>query len=334
MSERYSTRRKLQFAGNSSYVLTLPKKWITSQNLNNKNSEVFIEELADSTLRISPSDLGDSGSGEEKYRIQVDENSQPEEVVRLLLGAYLASYHQIEVKSKNSDVPLPLTITYEVKQITEKLWGSEITAQTNTEIRIQDALNASSMSLNDCVERSWFTAKNMLELSFQAIFTKDENARKIVEDSENTLDKLYYLALRQLYKASSNYIFASDIGIRPSDIIDYHLLIKDIERVGDHCLLMVGSINSKFTNIDLLKDLGEEIIEITDMAIKAFRTLDPELAQRAIKNRKLIVQKADLVEFTLSEYPIIRSILRMADYSADIGELVINRKVAADSWSA
>lgn len=54
MKNKQTTRRKLQFAGNSSYVLTLPKKWIISQNLDTNNSEVLIEELSDSTIRITP----------------------------------------------------------------------------------------------------------------------------------------------------------------------------------------------------------------------------------------------------------------------------------------
>ena len=56
MKNKQTTRRKLQFAGNSSYVLTLPKKWIISQNLDTNNSEVLIEELSDSTIRITPSE--------------------------------------------------------------------------------------------------------------------------------------------------------------------------------------------------------------------------------------------------------------------------------------
>jgi len=329
MPDRLSTRRKLQFAGNSSYVLTLPKKWIVNQKLDSKNSEVQIEELGDSTLRISPSDLGESSVEYETYQIMVSEDSNPEEIVRMLLGAYLASYNQIEVKGKDNHIPLKISL--EVEDIIGKLWGSEITAQTNSEIKIQDALDPSSMGIKDCIDKAWFTAQNMLKTAFEAIFSEDEESRKIVLNSENTLDKLYYLALRQLYKASSNYIFASDIGIKPKDIIDYHLLAKDIERIGDHCVNLVSSFGKKFENIDQLKVLADRVIEATDTAIDAFTKLDPEEAQLAISLKKEIINLADGIEFTYNEYPIARSILRMADYSADIGELVINRKVALES---
>ena len=90
MKNKQTTRRKLQFAGNSSYVLTLPKKWIISQNLDTNNSEVLIEELSDSTIRITPSENYKNKELNEKYIIKVDKNSDPEEIVRMILGAYLA----------------------------------------------------------------------------------------------------------------------------------------------------------------------------------------------------------------------------------------------------
>ena len=330
VSDRLNTRRKLQFAGNSSYVLTLPKRWIVGQKLDNPNSEVMIEELADSTLRISPSDLGESRASEEIYSIKVHPDSQPDEVVRTLLGAYLASYNQIELVSVDKN-PIPINISLEIEDIITKLWGSEITAQTATTIKIQDALDPSSMGIKDCIQKAWFTAQNMLDQAFKAIFEEDLNAKKIVDNSENTLDKLYYLALRQLYKASSNYIFASDIGIKPSDIIDYHLLAKNIERIGDHCVSLVQSVGKTFENKEILKDLAERVMEATSIAVNGFLELNEVKAQEAIQDKELIIHEVENIQFTLNEYPIARSLLRMADYSADIGELVINRKVASDS---
>lgn len=331
MKNKQTTRRKLQFAGNSSYVLTLPKKWIISQNLDTNNSEVLIEELSDSTIRITPSDNYKNKELNEKYIIKVDKNSDPEEIVRMILGAYLASYNQIEITTKKSTKIIPIKVSIATEEIIGKLWGSEIIAQTSDTIVIQDALDPSLMKLKECIEKAWFTAKNMLEQSFKAIFNQDKNAMKIVINSENTLDKLYYLALRQLYKASSNYLFASNIGIRTSEIIDYHHLAKNIERIGDHCVQLVENFGNKMINKDHLENLSSKVIETTDTAIEAFKKLDEELAQEAIKQKINIHLIAEENDIAYQDYPIARSILRMADYSADIGELVINRKVATDS---
>ena len=331
MKNKQITRRKLQFAGNSSYVLTLPKKWILSQKLDTNNSEVLIEELSDSTLRIAPSENYENGELNEKYMISVDENSDPEEIIRMILAAYLASYNQIEIAPKKNSNTIPIKISIATEEIIGKLWGSEIIAQTSGTIVIQDALDPSLMKLNECIEKAWFTAQNMLEQSFKALFDNDQDAKKIVLNSENTLDKLYYLALRQLYKASSNYLFAANIGISPTEIIDYHHLAKNIERIGDHCVQLVENFGMGMINITLLKDLSSRIMVTTENAIVAFKKLNVELAQDAIKQKIEIHAIADVNEISYQDYPIARSILRMADYSADIGELVINRKVATDS---
>ena len=63
-------------------------------------------------------------------------------------------------------------------------------------------------------------------------------------------------------------------------------------------------------------------------AIQSFLKMDSELAQNATSQRGLIFAKVDSIDSVPSEFNLIKSILRIADYASDIGELTINRLIA------
>lgn len=324
MFDKNRTRRKLQFAGNSSYVLTLPKKWINAVGLNNKNAEVIIEELPDGTVRILPVDMFEESSERSEQILLVTKKTNKDEIVRLILACYLASKSSITIKTDKIDF-IPVPIVNAINDITQKLWGSEIIEETSSQIIIHDALNPSQMRLEEIIQKAWFTAKNMLSKSFQSIFEKDGEIALLVQNSERTLDKLYYLALRQLYKASSNMLFASKIGILPSDIIDYHLLIKNIERIGDHSEQISLNFHNKIENVETLKRAAEVSKIACQEAISSFLKDDYKTAQVAINKKKEVIEMIGEIEISYSEFSLSKSILRIADYASDIGELVINR---------
>lgn len=320
-------RRKLQFAGNSSYVLTLPKQWIRQVKLDDPQSEVFIEELDDGSLRIAPVELLVDHPSVEEQVISVGENRSPNEVVRLILASYLASTPQIVVKSQGGK-PLGMDHVMAINGICDKLWGAEIVEETEAQIVIHDALDPSQMKLQDLVQKSWFTARNMLEKSYKYLFDSEMTAKTIVHNAERTLDKLYYLALRQLYRASSRILFAHKIGIRPMEIIDYHLLVKNIERIGDHAEQLVSNKPDEGINVAPLKGLAELSKKGCEEAIRAFLTEDPHLADISIERKSEAKMLADSLEIPSETLPLTKSLLRIADYGSDIGELVLNRYIA------
>ncbi len=321
-------RRKLQFAGNSSYVVTLPKKWIETVGLAFKNSEVLITELDDGTLRISPanSDTITHHSGDQI--ITIGQNTTPNEVIRLILAGYLNSKSKIIIQKSKKINTISSNYIVSINKIVHKLWGAEIIEETNTHIIIHDALDASQIKFDDIIHKAWFTAKNMMERARELLYNKNFDAKIIVENSEDTLDKLYYLGLRQLYQATRNTLFAHDIGIIPAEIINYHLLIKNIERIGDHSYKIVNEYQRDKQYSVQLENLFVSVIEAADQSIQAFLSKDQTLAQKTIDIKTIIVNKLNKINIQRHELLISRSVLRLADYTSDIGELVLNRIVS------
>ena len=324
-SNNQPIRRKLQFAGNSSYVLTLPKSWIKLVKLD-KNSEVLIDELPDKTLRISPSQEVKAKPKNTEITLNVKESDSSDEIIRLILASYLASKNKIILQSEKK--PLKPAMVLAINEIIQKLWGAEIIESTSNQIIIHDALDPKQLQLNEIIRKSWDTARYMFETALNSIFEHDKVAAELVVNNEKTLDKLYYLALRQLYYASSHMLFSAEIGIDPSEIIDYHLLIKNIERIGDHCEQIVSSYDAEIINKEELEEVANMSKTACEEAIQSFLKMDSELAQSATSQKGIIISRVDAIESIPAEFNLIKSILRIADYASDIGELTINRLIA------
>ncbi|NLB00820.1 MAG: AbrB/MazE/SpoVT family DNA-binding domain-containing protein, partial [Methanomicrobiales archaeon] len=81
--------RKVQITGGSSYIVSLPKQWIRSANIQ-KNDPVGLIVQPDGSLLITP-----KISGETVYRTRVFEVSATTDrpyLLRLLIGAYVAGF--------------------------------------------------------------------------------------------------------------------------------------------------------------------------------------------------------------------------------------------------
>lgn len=323
------TRRKLQFAGNSSYVLTLPKYWIKSVGLDTHGSEVMIEELPDGSVRIFPESMKEATDRSENELIirNVGKSKDAEEIIRLVLAGYLASKSKITISAKEGEILSPKLI-FKIEELSSKLWGSEIIETDPEKLVLHDALDPTQMSIAEIISRAFSTASNMITWALEALHTMDQDIVKMVSNTENTLDKLYYFCLRQLYQASNSMMFANIIGILTSEVIDYHLLIKNIERAGDHANNIVLSMMDGLDKVDFLREKGEEALNAFTESVNAFLKNNVEMAQNSIYMANNLKNMKEMSFQSNNSYSIFKSILRIADYASDISELVINRTTA------
>lgn len=82
--------RKLQVTGGSTYVLSLPKKWVT-QNKLKKGSSLLIREEENGVLSILPPEMGKPERREEAF-IEVSPKDNPDALIeKLLLPTWLVT---------------------------------------------------------------------------------------------------------------------------------------------------------------------------------------------------------------------------------------------------
>ncbi|MEM0225007.1 MAG: AbrB/MazE/SpoVT family DNA-binding domain-containing protein, partial [Desulfurococcaceae archaeon] len=134
--------RKIQFTGKSTFIVSLPKKWVLEHKLST-GSQVVIEENGP-VLTIKPfSQIETKDQRIAPITIKGDED--PETVARRVIGAYIMNYDKIVIKSQ---VSIPPAIRNTLRRtILNKLPGAEIINEDKQEIHIQVLLNSRNVTV-------------------------------------------------------------------------------------------------------------------------------------------------------------------------------------------
>ena len=91
--------RKLQYTGGSSYIVSLPKKWIQELGLK-QGDHVVILRQGDSTLQIAPASRR-AAKEQKEATIEVTKDHHPYYIARKLIALYFLGYNTINVVPKD-----------------------------------------------------------------------------------------------------------------------------------------------------------------------------------------------------------------------------------------
>ena len=91
--------RKLQVTGGSTYIISLPKRWVTQNGLE-KGNPLVVRQEEDGTLAVLPPELGKSEKAEEAL-IKVALGESSEALIRKTVATYLLGYNIIHIKAKD-----------------------------------------------------------------------------------------------------------------------------------------------------------------------------------------------------------------------------------------
>ena len=112
--------RKVQISGGSSYIVSLPKKWIAASRIK-KNDPVGMIVQEDGTLLVTPNIRG---VPEQKIKeFEVTAGTDPTFLLRCLIGAYIAGYTTMRIWAKGRLPPFVLGL---VREFTNNAVGQEV----------------------------------------------------------------------------------------------------------------------------------------------------------------------------------------------------------------
>jgi phosphate uptake regulator len=325
--------RRVQMTGGSSYIITLPKEWIKSLNIK-KNDSVGLLTQSNGTLLITPK--LDREQIQKIKEFDVNNITNQDFLLRRLIGAYIAGYNSIEIKSSTRMTP---AVKMTVRKFTQTTIGQEIVEESDTNIIIKDLLNPTEMPFDRTIKRMYIIVKGMHEDIMTAI---QRNDKKLTEDvllRDNEVDRLHWLVARQHNIILQNVNFAEKMGITIKFATTSFLISRIIERIGDH-VIRIGknalNISNKKIDENLMTSLQSASImssEIFNNSITSFIRKDVKSANNTIESVSKLDTKCKEIsrlalekkgEFIVSIGYIIESIRRIGDYSGDISEHVIN----------
>ena len=328
--------RKLQLTGGSTYVVSLPKKWIVSSGLK-AGDTVFVDTEPDGSVSVRSQPRG-KGEPRKKVLEQKDEANR-DHLLRKLIGAYITGYGLIEVKFPPDIGPFVRRVARDFSRL---VIGPEIIEESRNVLLIQDLSDPAELSAEKCIRRMYMTDRAMLEDALEALKTGDETLARDVAQRDQDVDRLYWMVAKQ-YNVAHRTMRGTEDATTFAGIQNHRLIAKLLERIGDHAERIaanVPTLASKGLDARLAKELETANSSALDMLDKAFNSLvtgDIDVANDAVDSRgphrKLVDNLQHHVatrkgEELLALGEVVDSIDRAAGYATDIAEIAINHAIA------
>jgi phosphate uptake regulator len=329
--------RKLQFTGGSTYVISLPKRWIVQNELR-KGSVIKLREEEGGLLSIIPTATAVQQRPEEAS-IRVTPKDHPDAVIRKVVSAYLVGYNIIHIKGE-SQKPLSTKQRREIKSFSRNmLVGTEIVIDTPQELTLQVLLSYPELSVQSALRRMSIITASMQRDALTALKGLDNQHAKEVLITDNEVDRFNLYIIRQLKTAIQNPRIIKEIGLQNArDCLGYRLVTKAVERTADHAasiadnvLLIKNKLETETT--EKLEKMSNLAVSMFETAIEALFRQDYTLAENIVEKTKEIIsmEKEAVVSsqnVDSEDAPhlrlIIESIRRTAEYASDIAEVVLN----------
>jgi phosphate uptake regulator len=333
--------RKLQLAGGSTYVVSLPKRWVTSAGLK-AGDTLFLEAESDGSVSVRYRTV-DRPTVRRKVFHEKGQEAR-DHLLRKLIGAYVSGFDLIDVRFPAERGPFVRKVAREFCRL---VIGPEVIEEQRNSLVIQDLSDASELSSEKCIRRMHLIVHAMLDDAILAFKTRGAALAHDVALRDQDVDRLYWMVTKQqtLHARAPDDPTAVGAGGR-----DLRLVAKLLERIGDHAQRIAETyptvIDGKALDPRLLKDLEEAkicAVTILDKAFTALLTGNIDLANEAIdaraEHQKLLDGLSHRVatrtgEELLALGIVVDSLGRTASYAADIGEQAINWAVMTEPTAA
>lgn len=328
--------RKVQFTGNSSYVISLPKEWVRSMNIS-KNESLGIRIQSDGSLLILPHPAPEPVIREKK--LDADLIKYPTFLFRCMVGSYIAGYTSIRVVSSRT---LPPAMRKAARDFTQMSIGQQIMEETESFIVIKDLLNPVEMPFDNSIKRMYIIVKTMFNDAVLALDTKDSILAKDIINRDTEVDKLQWLISRQYHLLLKDLTLSDKMQVSLKQALNYYVVSRILERVGDHGVRFathIPVILEHHVDKNLLNEMHnatDRAMTILDASIRSIFSGSLSDADKTIDSVEELESMTDGItaialqrkgELALSIGYIAESIRRAGEYGADISETIINQLI-------
>jgi phosphate uptake regulator len=333
--------RRVQVTGKSTYIVSLPKKWIEEVGIE-RGETVTILRQSDKSLLIIPKNIIPPEKPTESTLV-TSSRENPYSLVRKVISFYLIGYNTIRVITNEERISLDQREM--IKEfVRKKLVGTEIVSDSRREMTLQVLLSYPQLSVYDALRRMSIIASSMHRDAITALLEKNDSLAREVIQTDDEVDRFNFYIIRQLKAAVGDVSTVHAIGLRnPRDCLGYRLIARSIERIADHGeniarnVLQIGNpLNERIGRG--LEEISAFAISGFDDSVKSLFEKDYSLADNVIERKRKIEameeeESAEVLaanlgpESTASLRLILDSIRRTMEYASDISEVVLNLTV-------
>lgn len=299
--------RKIQFTGDSTYIVSLPKTWITRNRLE-KGDVVYVMEKGDEIV------LKLKEEKEKEAEIKIKSNDL-EFLSRLLITKYIQGYDTVVFSAKDH---LDHKVRESLIQVSSYLIGLEPFGEAKESITFR-MLMKGGRNVMESVERM----HDMSILSLRELIDyvdcgkENESILDGIIQRDNEIDKFYFLILRQLVSADG--FEAMILG----------QVAKSIERISDHIEMIASLLKEGKRMKPEDYKLYKQVVDLYEDVMHTLKNRDMSSAEEIL----LRIQKFRVAERRVisgldvagaENILVYASFRRIGEYISDIAESVIN----------
>jgi phosphate uptake regulator len=313
--------RKVQVTGKSTYILTLPKKWVI-ESLLRAGSSVSLSYQEDGSLVISPPALRKPTA----LKKLVMKKSM-DELKRNVIGTYIIGNCQFLEITGFGDRQ---EVKNEIRELCKVLIGFEIVEADSSRILIQDILDTDEFTIEAGFKRMSSLVSLVFNDFIENLRAADPEILRDIIARDEDIDKIFFL-LSKLFTSRFNLKKPSrNDRLSLIEAFYYRLAAKELKSIGD----LIVEAARDLEKVSFSEDETEKLLELglftkqfIQDSVSSLRLSDIKLANDVLKEEETFENKLIVLDESTSEpaLKIISDIFsRIKDHACNIAEITID----------
>ena len=338
VEEREETR-KIQFTGKSSYIVSLPKRWVTDLGLR-QGDQLVMQRRGAAGLHVTPVKHRASARHKDDAYVEISPDEQIQTVVRKLISLYFLGFRMIHVVPRGGRLG-PQQRAAVKGSVKRMLMGSEIISDSSAGITVQVLVNLMELSVEGALKRMLHLARTMLADAMLSVKESNADLAEEVVNTDDEVDRFGFYIIRQIKIAVQNEHMMEEMGLRDArHCLGYRIVAKSIERAADHAALIARDLiefgeGVRPDALAALQKMSAFSIEVLDEACLALFKEDYVQAERTIlrcleisRHEKRVADlRARDEETVFRARRMSGNLRRISEYASDIAEIAINLNI-------
>ncbi len=328
--------RRIQKTGGSTYIISLPKNWVTSRGLG-PGDVLFFTPRADGSLTVFAESVGPAEA--ERRVVGVSNETPSEHLFRRLIAEYIAGYPLLEIRTPNRMSPRTREV---VRNFAQRMIGPEILEETAESVILQDVVGANPLPIPSILRREQQMVRAMQSDAMTAFRARDPSIARDVIDRDWEVDRLHWFLEKQVTSALRDARILASLDLTLPECSTYLLASRVLERIADHAVRiaetattfgreaapdrLVAELDRMATASTAALSDALDSLDTRDIA-KANRVIDAAKELRRARDHVLRELGTKRGRLAVGLAYVLESLERSAFYASDLAEIAINRAV-------
>jgi len=330
--------RRIQKTGGSTFIVSLPKNWVTGRGLRPGDVLMFAPR-SDGSLTVYPEE--GQRTAESKQIVPVSNDMAQEHLFRLLVAEYIAGAPLLEIRTNGR---MNARTREVVRSFAQRMIGPEILEETADAVVLQDVVGANPLPIPSVIRRMHQMVRSMQVDAMAALRGQDASIAKDVVERDWEVDRLHWFVQKQLTTALRDARTLTSMNLTLPECATYLLASRVLERIADHAVRIAETVDmleserppeAVLKNLELLADSAANALA---QAIDSLESKDIEQANEVVDNAKRVTKEREKILRELATKKgrlavglayVLESLERSAFYASDLAEIAINHAIAS-----